>query len=116
MRRPEAAFASPASIAASGQLGAAIRLARLARNLTQADFAERARMSVATLQRIERGDPAVSFSSWLSAMEVSNLLPILQRAADPDADAAGRARRQLEQRKRATGSRGKDAEEDPYAF
>jgi|GEM_PF-1511539 len=116
MRRPEAAFASPASIEVARQLGSAVRSARLARNLTQADFAERARMSLATLQRIERGDPAVSLTSWLSAMEVASILSLLKRVADPQADAGGRARRQLEERQRATGSRGKASGTDPYDF
>lgn len=116
MRHPEAAFASPASSATASELGRGIRMARLARNMTQADFAERARLSIKTLQRIELGDPAVSFASWLSAMEIAALLPALRRAADPNADARGKAQRELEQRKRATGSRRKTTEPDAYDF
>ena len=71
---------------------------------------------MATLQRIERGDPAVSFSSWLCAMEVGSLLSLLDGPPMPDADTAGRARRQLDQRQRATGARGGPSTEDPYDF
>jgi transcriptional regulator with XRE-family HTH domain len=116
MRRPEANFASPVSASVAVQLGHAIRLARLGRNLTQADFAERARVSIATLQRIERGDPAVSFTSWLSAMEAGSLLPLLKAAADPHADARGSAQRQLEQRRRASKPKTNASETDAYAF
>lgn len=117
MRRPEANFASPLSASVATQLGGAIRVARLGRNLTQGDFAQRARISLATLQRIERGDPAVSFTSWLSAMEASSLLSVLKAAAEPSADTVGSSRRQLEQRQRASKLRGRAA--DPmqsYAF
>lgn len=110
MRRPEASFASPLAASVATQLGAAIRVARLGRNLTQADFAQRARVSLATLQRIERGDPAVSFTSWLSAMEASSLLGVLKAAAEPGADKVGSARRQLEQRQRASRPRSKAAD------
>jgi transcriptional regulator with XRE-family HTH domain len=116
MRRPEASFASPISASVAVQLGRAIRLARLGRNLTQADFAERARVSVATLQRIEHGDPAVSFTSWLSAMETGSLLPLLKAAADPSADARGDAQRQMDQRRRASKLRRNASQADSYAF
>ena len=116
MRRPEAAFASPRSASVAAYLGRAIRLARLGRNLTQADFAERARVSIATLQRIERGDPAVSFTSWLSAMEASGLLPALKAVADPGLDALGVAQRQREERKRATGTKRQAGRDDAYDF
>jgi DNA-binding XRE family transcriptional regulator len=117
MRRPEAKFASPLAASVAVQLGAAVRRARLTRNLTQGDFAQRARVSVQTLQRIERGDPAVSFTGWLSAMEVGSLLSSLKAAAEPSADAHGIALRQLGQRQRASKPRSNaPASMDSYAF
>ena len=116
MRRPETAFATPSSLGAAQKLGRAVRLARLARNLTQVDFAERSRISLATLNRIERGAPAVSFTSWLSALETASLLSLLERLADPDADARGRVQRSMEVRKRASGRKSKAARKDDYAF
>lgn len=116
MRRSEQSFASPSSSSAARKLGGAIRAARLARNLTQADFAERARTSIATLKRIEQGDPAVSFGSWLSALENASLLHLLERLAEPEADPHGSARRAQEARKRASGSRIQDARDETYDF
>src|SRR5262245_42169535 len=101
MQRPEAPFATPETRAAAQRLGAAIRQARLARNMSLADCAERARTSRNTLIRIEQGDVAVRIGSWLSAMEVCNVLHLLASASDPDADALGKAERQREARKRA---------------
>jgi transcriptional regulator with XRE-family HTH domain len=117
MRRPEAQFVSPLSASVAVQLGAAIRQARLIRNLTQADFSQRARISVATLQRIERGDPAVSFTGWLSTMEAASLLSALKAAAQPAADVHGNALRQLGQRQRASRPRSSASDRlDAYAF
>ena len=101
MRRKEVQFASPACKALAARLGESIRLARLARNQTQLDFAERARVSRRTLIRIEAGDLAVSFTGWLSALESASLLALFERAAKPDADAIGRTQRESESRKRA---------------
>jgi hypothetical protein len=65
------------------------------------DCAERARTSRNTLIRIELGDVAVRIGSWLSVMEVCNLLHLLFAASNPDADPLGRTERQREARKRA---------------
>jgi transcriptional regulator with XRE-family HTH domain len=117
MRRVEANFTSPLSASVAAQLGNAIRQARLGRNLTQEDFAQRARVSIATLQRVERGDPAVSFSSWLSTLEAGSLLGALTAAAEPSLDAVGSARRQREQRQRASKLKPKaDDRLQSYAF
>lgn len=115
MRRPEASFASPISASVAEQLGEAVRASRLDRNLTQADFAERARMSVATLQRVERGDPAVSFTSWLSAMEASSLLNALQSVVESAGDGHRRVR-VVEPRRRASRPRLHASSLDSYAF
>ena len=115
MRRPEAAFASPSSASVAADLGRAIRLARLGRNLPQAASPACPR-EPRPLQRIERGDPAVSFTSWLSAMEASGLLPALKAVADPGLDALGVAQRQREERKRATGTKRQADRDDAYDF
>ena len=116
MRRPEAEFVSPLSQSTAVSLGLAVRAARLARNLTQRDLAERSRMSRATLIRIERGDAAVSLGAWLSALESTALLGLLQSAAQPESDTVGRARRNDQLRKRATGSRTIVSREEEYDF
>lgn len=77
MRRSEEKFASPEVHDRARQLAAAVRRARLARNLTQAGAAERSRMSTATWMKLEKGDVSVSFSSWLSALECLQLLETL---------------------------------------
>lgn len=114
MPRPEASFASPDTSVAAQKLGKAVRLARLARNMTRVDFAERARISAPTLDRIERGDVAVRMGAWLLALQVCNLLHLLDKVSAPDADALGQQQRELNIRKRASGTRNKS--QDDYEF
>ncbi len=114
MPRPEASFASPDTVFAAKKLGKAVRLARLARNMRRVDFAERARISAPTLDRIERGDVAVRIGAWLLALQTCNLLHLLEKVSDPDADVLGQQQRASSVRKRASGKRNKS--EDDYEF
>lgn len=116
MRRPESQFVTAAGLQAAQQLGQAVRASRLTMNSTQADFSGRARLSRATLARIESGDPAVSFSSWLSAMEEASLLQRLNTDADIHAPTQTRASVRPVTRQRASGLHGAAAREDAYDF
>lgn len=78
MRREEEKFVSgEVRGAATRRLAPIIRATRLARNMTQAAAAERARMSAYTWMKIERGDVSVSMGAWLSALECLGLLDAL---------------------------------------
>ena len=114
MRRPESQFITPVGVAAAKHLGQAVRASRLAMNSTQSDFSARARLSRATLARIESGDPAVSFSSWLSAMEEASLLHVLK--ANGTTEAPTRAPTQAATRQRASGQHGAAARQEAYDF
>lgn len=94
MPRPEASFATPEITVAARELGSAIKQARLARNRTRNDFAERAHISTATLERLEKGDVAVRMGAWLAALQTANLLPLLEKISTPDADTLGRVERE----------------------
>lgn len=99
MRRKEAEFASPAATKAAAHLGDLVRQARLARSWTQQALAERARISLATLKRMEGGAVEVSLGGWLAVLESLGLLSLLATLRDPasaallDATKAKRARR-----------------------
>jgi hypothetical protein len=60
-------------------LGQQIRSNRLARQYTLSVMATKAGSSVATLKRIERGDPSVSIGHWVACLDV---LGILRRMVD----------------------------------
>lgn len=105
MQRPEASFATPEVTQAARALGLAIKQARLARNRTRKDFAERAHISPATLDRLEHGDVAVRMGAWFAALQAANLLPLLEKLSNPDADTLGR----VEREKRRAGAMRKNA-------
>lgn len=66
---------SPKVIRVSRQLGTQIKRSRLARKLSQEVIAERARLSVSSLQRVEKGDPAVAMGSYLMVLLALGILP-----------------------------------------
>jgi transcriptional regulator with XRE-family HTH domain len=69
--------------------GNAIRIARTRRAWRVADLATKAGISASTLQAVERGMPGAGAGAYVSAMWALGLLGLIQRAADPAADAAG---------------------------
>lgn len=99
MKRQELEFASPPVETAGHHLGALVRQARLARQWTLAELAERARVSLATLKRIESGSVSTSLGAWLAVLERVGLLSRLAELRDPASEAllnetrAKRARR-----------------------
>lgn len=77
---------------AAGLLGAEIAQARIARRWTVRELAERAGVSPATLQKVERGNPSVALGT---AFDVATLVGVPLFYADGSrlADEAARARR-----------------------
>ncbi|NOU26015.1 MAG: helix-turn-helix transcriptional regulator [Methylotenera sp.] len=100
MQRPELNLATTETLQSASKLGGAIKQARLARNFNRTDFATRAKISPATLDRIEKGDVAVRFGAWLLALQFCNLLHLLDQASNVDADKLGAHVRSQQLRKR----------------
>lgn len=101
MKRNNSDFTPPELHTRAQTLGQALKQARIARDLTRQDCAERAHISASTLARIENGDVAVSLSAWLMAMNQVGLLGLLDAASNPDNDVIGAVRRKREVRQRA---------------
>lgn len=87
MKRQESSFASPPAEATGHHLGALVRQARVARNWTMAELAERARVSLATLKRIEGGSLSTSLGAWLAVLERVGLMSRLTELRDPASEA-----------------------------
>lgn len=83
MKRRTASFDSPAVEQAARHLGSLVRQARLARQWTVVELAERARIGTATLKRLERGASSVSLGVWLLVFESLGLLRLLSDLEDP---------------------------------
>jgi len=71
--------------------GRLIRGARQARGFTRAELAERARVGVQTLVRMEAGQSGTALGMWINVFEVLGMLPPLESITDPITEVAGRA-------------------------
>jgi DNA-binding XRE family transcriptional regulator len=99
MRPVAADFTTPEAQRAARHLGRLVREARLARRMPQTELAVRARTSVPTIHRMEKGAVETALGTWLSVMEHVGLLPQVMGMTDPispaiaDEHRARRARR-----------------------
>jgi transcriptional regulator with XRE-family HTH domain len=66
---------SPKVVRVCRQLGSQVKRSRLARKLSQELIAERSRISISTLKRIESGDPVVAMGSYLMVLLALGILP-----------------------------------------
>jgi transcriptional regulator with XRE-family HTH domain len=73
------------------RLGENIRIARQRRRQTQADLAARMMVSLPTVRRIERGDPAVSIAIYFAALWALGLIQEVQQLATPESDRLAQA-------------------------
>ena len=71
------------------KVGSDLRDARRRRRISTTTLAERARISRATLYRIERGDAGVSMSSYVAVIFALGLVDCLTDAFDARHDAVG---------------------------
>lgn len=83
-------------------VGEQIRLARLRRNLSMAQVAERATCSELTLSRVEKGFPTVSIGIYLRVLYALQLDDDILLIAKEDAIGRGLQDLQLKRRGRAT--------------
>ena len=95
------------------EMGKHVRAARQARNWTIAEAAARIGVSTATYKRIEAGDPAVAFGSWMTTFMQMQLLEQIVAVTAPAADKLGEALRELKAPKRI---RSKKSGDDRYDF
>jgi Helix-turn-helix domain len=73
------------------KLGHDMRDARRRRGLPAGVVAERAFTSRPSLQRVEKGDPAVSIGIYAAVLQALGFLDELSQLADPSRDATGLA-------------------------
>lgn len=77
---------------AAHDLGDHIASWRKLRGLTQAQLADRAGISEATLRRLEHGDPGVALGTVLATLRAVGVLDTVIAAADPYSTDVGRLR------------------------
>jgi transcriptional regulator with XRE-family HTH domain len=90
------------------KLGRDLSLARRRRRLSQASLAERMGVSLATVKRLENGDPGVAIEAIARALHVLGEIGRIEKLLDTSEDALGLVLmdEQLPQRVRARKSSG----------
>jgi transcriptional regulator with XRE-family HTH domain len=73
------------------QVGQHIKTARIRRNLTILELANRVHVDDLTISRIEKGDPSINFKNLVTVLMVLGLEDSVFDIADPNADELGRA-------------------------
>lgn len=87
MRRTSTDYATIASLNTAKHLGTLVKNARKARGWSQQSLAERARISINTMNRLEKGNVSISLGTWLAVFERLGLLVKLDQLQDPVSDA-----------------------------
>lgn len=88
------------------QLGANIRKARVRRNISLKDMADRLGVHRSVLSDVENGRPGTAASAYAGMLWAMDLLSDLQPVADPETDSHGLALASSEERERASSPRG----------
>ena len=73
------------------QVGQNIKMARIRRNLTILELANRVHVDERTISRLEKGDPSINFKNLVTVLMVLGLEDSVFDLADPNADELGRA-------------------------
>lgn len=89
------------------RVGEQIRLARLRRNYTAINVAERSGMSRETLRKIEKGDPNVNMGSYASVLHSLGLDADIELLAHEDPLGRSLEDIKTQSRQRASGRRGR---------
>lgn len=82
------------------RIGLGIKTARLRRNMSQQDLAERMGVSFHTVRHMEQGRTGTAFGFYAHALWILGLLPTLMQVADPALDEEGIALEALTRRER----------------
>lgn len=71
------------------RIGSGIRTARLRRNMSQEELAERVGVSFHTVRHMEKGKPGTAFGFYAHALWILGILDTLGSVADPALDDEG---------------------------
>jgi transcriptional regulator with XRE-family HTH domain len=95
------ALVSDAALGSLAQLGARLKEARLRRNRTQAQTAEKAGLSESSVKKVESGTPRITMGAYLSLLDVFGLGTAFDQVVAPGDDTLGEALSRSATRRRA---------------
>ena len=90
------------------QWGENLRTARIRRNMSLEEMADRIGVHRTVLSDVERGKPGTAVSAYIGMMWAMDMLPDMEHVAHPDNDHTGMALARIDERSRASGPRGMD--------
>lgn len=99
------AVLSDAALGSLGDLGERLREARLRRNWTQAQTAEKAGLSESSVKKVEAGSPRIMIAAYLSLLDVFGAPSAFDRVLAAGDDTLGEALARQALRQRAGGAR-----------
>lgn len=88
------------------RIGDGIRTARLRRNMSQQELADRLGVSIHTVRAVEEGKPGTAFGTYLHAIWALDLIETASRVADPTLDRVGMAYEDSDRRRRSSPTTG----------
>lgn len=110
------AVTSDAALRSLANLGARLKEARLRRNWTQLQTAQKAGLSESSVKKVEAGTPRITMAAYLALLDVFGLPAAFDRVLAPGDDTLGEAlgRSATRQRARSPGSRARPSAEDEW--
>ena len=81
-------------------VGENLKIARIRRNLTILELANRVHVDARTISRMEKGDSSMSFKNLVTVLMVLGIEDSVFNLADPDKDQIGKALERQKQPKR----------------
>ena len=105
------ALISDAALGSLVALGGRLKDARLLRNWTQADIAEKAGLSESSIRKVEAGSPHITVGAYLALLDVLGLPTAFDRVIAQGDDTLGEALGRNAMRKRARAPRAAEVDE-----
>ena len=73
------------------QIGKNIKIARMRRNITIQELANRVHVDERTISRLEKGDPSINFKNLVTVLITLGISDSVLNLANPDDDEVGKA-------------------------
>ena len=105
---------SDAALGSLGALGTRLKEARLRRNWTQLQTADKAGLSESSVKKVESGSPRITVGAYLSLLDVFGMPTALDAVLRAGSDTLGDALARNATRRRAGGTRKSAASDDEW--
>ena len=102
---------SDAALGSLAQLGTRLKEARLRRNWTQAQSAQKAGLSESSVKKVEAGSSRITMGAYLAMLDIYGLATAFDQVLAPGSDTLGEALSRSSTRRRARQSRSDAAAE-----